>query len=470
MKRKMLFLLMLVLMIAAALPATAQDMAMPDFIQHTECEVDLTGQTIPIYHFGDLSGSYAFITQPLLAGLSDAIKYYNEHGGICGATLKSDVGTEYRDTGGNREETQAAYDYFSTLADKPDLVVLYASGDAELLRTQVEEDEIPALISAGSVAGLYGEDAQTPGWIYASNPLYADQIGSFCKFVSENPDRYPDPVIGYISWPGAFGEAAYTPETIAYCASLGVTITGTPEYFLPTATDISTNVQNLVDAGANILYTNSLASGPAIVAKTVVDLGLEDSVQIAGVNWVLDTSVGLLGRTTLGSDGLPAVNGLVGSMPFHWWTERQIPGIAFINEQAAANERQLSTQNIAYLLGFGIVDTYTELYIQTVNRVGSLEAVTGADLKQTIESVSYSPLGLYTFDYQGGEVRAVPDNRIAQMAFLNKTMDGPATSGEDAMTVDLPDGTKAFIPLIIPLTEFAPAPDLRPGGADVPAS
>jgi hypothetical protein len=333
----------------------------------------------------------------------------------------------------------------------------------------VAEDEIPVLISAGSVSGLYGEDANTPGWIYASNPLYADQLGSYCKFVSENAEMYPDPVIGYISWPGAFGEAAFTPETISYCGSLGVTILDTPEYFLPTATDITTNVQNLVDAGATILYSNSLASGPALVAKTVVDLGLEDSVQLAGVNWVLDTSVGLLGRTTLGSDGLPAVNGLTGSMPFLWWTERQNPGIAFINEQADANERNLQTKNIAYLLGFGIVDTYAEMYIQTVNRVGSLEAVTGAEIKATVEGMDYSPLGLYNFNYQGGATRALPDNRIATMMFLNKDQNGPATSGEDAMTVDLPDGTKAFIPIIVPRTDFAPAPDLRPGGADVPA-
>jgi ABC-type branched-subunit amino acid transport system substrate-binding protein len=467
--RKILFVMLVTFLAVSSLPVVAQEMAMPGFIQHSPCEVDLTGQTIPIYHFGDLSGSYAFITQPLLAGLADAIKYYNEHGGVCGATLKSDVGTEYRDTAGKREEAQAAYDYFSTLEDKPDVLVLYASPDAELLRSQVAEDEIPVLISAGSVPGLYGEDANSPGWIYASNPLYADQLGSYCKYVSENAEMYPEPVIGYLSWPGAFGEAAFTPETISYCGSLGVTVLDTPEYFLPTATDITTNVQNLVDAGATILYSNSLASGPALIAKTVVDLGLEDSVQLAGVNWVLDVSVGLLGRTTLGSDGLPAVNGLTGSMPFYWWTERQVPGIAFINEQADANERNLQTKNIAYLLGFGLVDTYTELYIQTVNRVGSLEAVTGTDMKETIEGMDYSPLGLYNFNYQGGTTRALPNNRIAVMMFLNKDQNGPATSGEDAMTVDLPDGTKAFIPIIVPLTEFTPAPDLRPGGADVPA-
>lgn len=463
--RKVTFSLLCVLLLSlVAFPALAQDdTALPEFIQHTACDVDLTGETVTIYHFGDISGAYAFITQPLLAGLADAIAYFNAHGGVCGATLAADN----RDTGGDLAQTQAHYDYYSSLEDKPDLVLLYASGDAELLRQQVAEDEIPVLISAGSVDGLYGEENEG-GWIYATNPLYTDQFGAFCEFVAENSEMYPEPVIGYMSWAGAFGEAAYQEEVIAYCASLGVTILDTPEYFLPSATDISTQVQNLVDAGATILYTNSLASGPYLVAKTLVDLGLEDDVQLAGVNWALDVSVGLLSRASIGSDGLPAVNGIVGSLPFRWWSETTDPAIALIREQAAANERGLPVQNIAYLLGWATVDTYIEMYAQTVNRVGSLADVDGVAIKETIDTMVYSPLGLYEMDFQGGAIRALPNNRMAVMYFLNATMDGPATSGDDALKIPQEDGTNIYVPLVVPMTDFAPAPDLRPGGASVP--
>ncbi|MCU0511341.1 MAG: ABC transporter substrate-binding protein [Anaerolineae bacterium] len=458
--RKIALALALTLLLSITLlPARAQ---LPDFIQHTDCEVDLTGETITIYHFGDISGSFAFITQPLLAGLADAIAFYNANGGICGAT----IATDNRDTGGDPAQTQAHYDYYSTLDPKPDVMVLYASADAELLRTQVEEDQIPVIISAGSVEGLYGEDGRTPGWIYATNPLYGDQIGSFCDFVAADPmDMYADePVIGYISWPGAFGQAAFTPETIAYCAEQGVTILETPEIFLPTDTDISGQVLNLTDAGANILYTNTLASGPFLVAKTVVDLGLEDDVRLAGVNWALDTSVGLLSRTSIGSDGLPAVNGIVGSLPFQWWSEVNQPGVQFITEQADANARELPTRNIAYILGFTLVDFYTELYIQTVNRVGSLDAVDGAAIKETMDNIDYSPLGMYNISFAGGELRAVTENRIAMMGFANADMSGLATSGDDALKIPRDDGTNIYVPVLVPLTDFAPAPDLRPGG------
>jgi hypothetical protein len=53
------------------------------------------------------------------------------------------------------------------------------------------------------------------------------------------------------------------------------------------------------------------------------------------------------------------------------------------------------------------------------------------------------------------------------MAYLNAEGTGPATSAADAMLLEVGD-QKFFVPIAIPLTEFAPAPDLRPGGADVP--
>jgi len=461
--RKIALLLVLMLIVGiVALPAMAQDddMGLPDFIQHSECEVDLTGETITIYHFGDISGSFAFITQPFLAGFADAAAYFNERGGICGATIEQDN----RDTGGDLAQTQAHYDFYSNLEPKPDMIVLYASADAELLRSQVADDEIPVVISAGSVEGLYGESGQEPGWIFATNPLYSDQFGLFCEFVGANPDRYPDPVIGYISWPGAFGEAAFTPETIAYCGEQGVTVLETPEVFLPTDTDISGQVLNLFDNGANILYTNTLASGPFLMSKTVVDLGLEDDLQLAGVNWALDTSVGLLSRTSIGSDGLPAANGMVGNLPFLWWSEVQEPAIQLITEQADLNERALPTRNIAYLLGWGTVDTYMELYIQAVNEAGSLDAVDGVAMKALLETMVYEPLGgLYVQDFADGEIRDLPQSRIAQMGFMNATGDGIATSGDDAMAIPQDDGTTIYVPVLIPLTDFQEVPDLRPG-------
>ncbi len=473
MRSKMLLLCVLLILAVMAAPVAAQDDAtLPDFIQHTECEVDLTGETIVIQHLGDVSGSYAPITQPLLAGFEDAIAYFNARGGICGATITS----ENRDTGGDPAQTQAGYDYFSGLDPKPHMLVLYSSTDAELLRPQLEEDEIPAVISAGSLEGLYGENGDEPGWIYATNPLYTDQFGFFCDFVAANPEEFPEPVIGYIGWgapSAAFGMAAFTNETQAYCEGVGVDVLDTAESFSPAATDVSTNVDNLYQAGANIIYVNALATGPLRVAEAIHFLGIQDEVKLASVNWGMDTSVALLARTSLGDNGLPVVNGMYGSLPFRWWTETDQPGIQLMIENADAAQRAPQVRGISYLLGWATVDQYIEMYAQTVNRVGSLDAVTGAEIRDTFENLVYSPLGLLQLDFLAGEIRALTGNRIMQFAFANSTMDGIATSGDDALAVPLEDGTNFYPPVYLqryPAEGFGQAPDVRHAGMDMSAT
>jgi len=460
--KKMSFALVLALLISLfALPTFAQDDMMMDYpTDLTECEVDLTGETLTIYHFGDLSGAYAFITQPIVSALEDAISYWNNNGGICGAMLAQ----EFEDTGGDLEATQSAYDRFtSEFGDDLDLLLLYASPDAELLREQLAEDEIVSVISAGSVEGLYGEDGQTPGWLFATNPLYINQFGDFCEYVAENPDAFPDPVIAHVTWPGAFGEAAVGPASDAYCTDLGVEVVDEPQIFLPTDTDILTQVQNAVDAGANILYTNTLATGPVLIASTLVDLGLEDDIKLAGVNWVMDTSVGLLGQRSLKSSGLPAVDGMYGSMPFQWWTEVDQPAVQFVTQQWEMNERTLSERNVAYITTWGFADIFVESYIRAVNEAGSLDAVTGAQLRDIMEVMEYEVLGsLLTFQFADGFRDAV-ENRIALLKFANADMSGVATGPDDALFLDDGNGGQFFVPVVVPLTDFQETPNLRGG-------
>ncbi len=455
--KNLCLLLALLLLAGGALPGMAQDM-MEYPSDLTECEVDLTGETLNIFHFGDLSGPYAFITQPLVSAITDAVSYWNSHGGVCGAELAQ----IYEDTGGSREAAQSAYDRFtSQYPDDLDLLVLYSSDDGELLREQLAEDEIVSFISAGSIASLYGEDGNTPGWLYASNPLYINQFGSFCQFVAASPETFPDPVIGFVTWPNAFGRAGTEPAAQEYCANLGVNVLAEPQFFLPTDTDILTQVQNAIDGGANIIYTNSLATGPALIAGTLVDLGMEEDIKLAGVNWVMDTTVGILGQRVLKSNGLPSVDGMFGSMPFLWWTELANPAVQFVYQQFTLNQRGPAEQNIAYLVTWGAVDSIIETTVRTLNRVGSLDAVTGADIRETVESMDYAVLGgLYQYRFEEG-MRDGTMNRMAVLKYANMDMSGAATGPDDALLIDNGAGGKLFVPIVVPLTDFMEVPQLR---------
>lgn len=437
MLKKLVILLMLLSVVALPQAFASHDEPASEAFpsQRSECEVDLSGETVTFYHFGDLSGAYAFITQPLIAGFDDAASYFNENGGLCGAT----IGQEFRDTGGAQEQTQAFWDEFSALDDAYS-IFLYASADGELLRQQALDADIVLFNAAASELALYGE-AGEPGNQYSIIPLYVDQLGAFCDYISANWDDMGmegDPVIGHLSWEGAFGRSSDTDTTRAYCEEQGVGYAGA-EYFLPTAPDVSSQLQSLVDSGANIIYTTSLASGPAQVAGTIDALDLGDSVMMAGANWALDTSViGLGGAST---------DGIVGNLPYLWWDELAEPGVQIVSGYWAANrladdpEAAVQVRNIAYLSAWASLDLWIEGMTRTINRVGSLDGLSGGELNATMEEFQYDALeGILRLDYTDG-VRSVRQTRIGNIAFVET--DGGVT------------------PTVQPLTEWLEAPDLR---------
>lgn len=431
---------------------------------HTACTdgVDLTGQSVSLYHILALVGEQndTFL-QPLKAGFDDATEYFNAHGGICGAMLTQ----VFADTD---MSTQEIYNRITAIEPKPVMVTLYASGDAADLRDQLAKDEIPGLgIRVGSVQALYGEDGQTPGWIFGTNPLYVDQVGSICNYIAANPDLFPQPVLGFISWDEGFARSADTDESRAYCQSVGVGYAGA-SYFSGDATYIQPHVQNLIDAGATILFTQSLETGPVLVAKTLDEMGLQGKVPLAAVNWAMDPTVGLLGEENIRADGLPAMSGMIGSLPLRSWAETDHPGIQLITEQADLHQRPPQVRNHYYTLAWASTDLYIEVYIQTGNRVG-FDHITGADIKETLENIVYSPLGgVETIDFQGGARRTLSANRIGQMNYLGQDGKTPAGANNPLMLIKA-GGEPHVVPMLMPLSDFQTAPDLRPGGAEVPA-
>ena len=429
---------------------------------HTACAegADLTGQTINLYQIFEETEP---ILQQLLAGYEDATAYFNAHGGICGATIAQVY--RNKDTG---YDPQAIYDDFSARNPKPVLIVLYFSPDAALLRDQLARDEIPALQGVGGgKVGPYGADGQSPGWVFTINPIVPDQMGSMCDYIAANPDRFPEPVIGYLDFSGASSQFPH-PEAQAYCESLGIGFAGA-SFFSEDATYIHSHVQNLIDAGANILYTQARSNGPSLIAGTLAEMGLQDKVRLIGSHLVLDPDVIFAGQADLGSDGLPLLNGMIGSMPTRSWAESDNPGIQLITKQADLHQRPVTMRTNSYIEAWAMTDLFIETYIQTGNRVG-FEHVTGADMKVTLEHIVYAPMGgVKQIDFQGGARRALSTNRVGEMNFLGQDGKMPAGANNPPMVVTVGD-QQFMVPMIIPLTDYEPAPDLRPGGADVPAA
>ena len=369
---------------------------------------DLTGKTITLYHFGDLSGPYAAITAPLIHGAEDAVKAINEAGGIYGAKLE----IKFADTGGSIDEAVAAYDRFTSEDDNILLMITYGSGEAEALAQRFAEDKIVNLSAGLSGKAFYGEGS---GYTFGLGPIYPDQIGLVMKFLKENWDTYKPEGAGdeiklaYLSWPTAFGQGALTPESRAYLEELGIEIVAEEKYDVSPTADTTTAILNAQAAGANVIWTNTLAFGPAVILNDLYSLGLRDQFVVAADNWAMDLSLyAFLADPAYGV-------GLITAFPYLWWTDTDNPGIQYAHKIFQANERPKAEQNVGYLLLVAGVNLAADAIKMAIDTVG-YENLTGEAVKDALEAMGRHDVlnGVLRVDYSGGS-RSVHISQIRQI-------------------------------------------------------
>jgi branched-chain amino acid transport system substrate-binding protein len=389
---------------------------------------DLTGETITIYHFGDLSGPYGAITSPLIHGAEDAIAAINAAGGLYGATLE----IKFADTAGSIDEAVAAYDRFTGEDDNPLVMITYGSGEVEALAQRFAEDKVVNLTAGLSARGFYVDS----GYTFGLGPIYPDQIGAVMNFLKENWDTYKPADAGdeiklaYISWPTAFGQGALTDESRAYLAELGIEIVTEEVYDLSPTADTTTAILNAQAAGANVIWTNTLAFGPAAILNDLHALGLRDQFVVAGDNWAMDLATyAFLAEPAYGV-------GLIAPFPYLWWTDVDNPGIQYAQQLFVANERPVAEHNVGYLLLIAGVDLIVDAMELAIDTVG-YENLTGEALHDALIALGpYEALdGVLRVDFSG-------DNRSPHTSQIRMIQGGP-----DAFNV---------------LQDWAEIPDLRP--------
>jgi ABC-type branched-subunit amino acid transport system substrate-binding protein len=389
---------------------------------------DLTGETITIYHFGDLSGAYAAITAPLIHGAEDAVAAINEAGGLYGATLQ----VEFADTAGSIDEAVAAYDRFTGGSDKPLVMITYGSGEVEALAQRFAEDKIVNISAGLSARGFYIDS----GYTFGLGPIYPDQMGFVMAFLQENWDTYKpagagDEIkLGYVSWPTAFGQGALTAESRAYLDGLGIEVVAEEVYDVSPTADTTAAILNAQAAGANVLWTNTLAFGTSVILNDLNALGLRDQFVVCSDNWGMD-----LATYAFLADPAYGV-GLISPFPYLWWTDVENPGVQYAGTLFAANERGAGEHNVGYLLLVAGVDMIVDSIKEAIDTVG-YENLDG-------EAVHDALVAMSPFDALDGVARAdfSGDSRSPHMSQIRMIQGGP-----DAFNV---------------LLDWAEMPDLRP--------
>lgn len=391
-------------------------------------EPDLTGETITIYHFGDLSGPLAAITTPLIHGAEDMAAAINAEGGIYGAML--DI--QFADTGGKVDEAVAAYDRFKSQDPNILMMITYGSGEVEALASRMAEDKIPSLSAGLSSKGFY-EDS---GYVFGLGPIYPDQIGHVMTYLSENwetvkPAGAGDEInLAVISWPTAFGQGALTDESRAYLEELGVNIVAEETYDPSPTADTTTAILTAQAAGANVIWTNTLAFGPAVLLNDLNSLGIRDEFVVAGPNWAMDLATyAFLADPSYGV-------GLISAFPYLWWTDADNPGVQYAAQVFAENERTPAEQNVGYLLLVAGLDLARDAIKLAIDTVG-YENLTGEAVHDALIALgAYEPLdGVLRVDYSDG-------SRSPHQAQIRQIQGGPDK--------------------FIVLEDWSETPDLRP--------
>ena len=386
---------------------------------------NLEGETITFYHFGDLSGPLAGITGPLINGFNDAVAAVNASGGIRGAQVE----IQFTDTQSSVDEAVAAYDRYTSEDDNVLVMFTYGSGDGEALASRFVEDGIPNLAAGLSSVAFYGPES---GHTFGYAPIYPDQFALFMDYISANwddvkPEGAGDDIkIAYISWPTAYGQGAYTDEALAYAESLGIEIVAN-ELIDPSPTaDTTTAILNAQAAEANVIYTNSLAFGPASILNGLGALGLRDQFLFGANNWAMDISI-----YAFVSD--PAlVEGMISPFPYLFWNDEDNSGIQFAAENFEANERQPGERGVGYLLTFAGVDLAVQAIELAIDEVG-YDALTGADVHAALIELGATEAldGVFRVDYSN-------DNRSPHESQLRQVQGGEFTVIQDwAATPDL---------------------------------
>ena len=380
-----------------------------------------------LYHFGDLSGPYAPITAPIVAGVNDCIEWYNaEFGGIDGVP----VDQVFRDTGGKLDAALAAYSAFKESEPYPIVMVLYGSSESEALRERLVEDKIVSFTAGLSPTAIY-----PPGYQFALNPAYTDSMGAFIDWVAEDWAKKTgeDVRLAILTWDTTFGKAIMVDEVRDYAASKGVDIVY-EGVFGVRELDVGTQMTGIREADANWVYDNTTAHGPKVISAAADAMGMLNKdlydttpgmIHRAGGPWAGEESVvNLAGEL---------VEGMVSARGFASWAMTDVEGVAKMIEAADAHDRKTHERVTGYLASWAAVNTICHCMNEAVKEAGwdNFGGVTVRD--QFLKLRDFSPMGLtyYTFTADKMEPRK-------------------------CIIIEVQDGK------CMPITDWVTAPDLRP--------
>jgi len=234
---------------------------------------------IKIGRLTDLTGPYAAIAPPILAGFVDYAEFLNKKkGGIDGVPVE----VMWTDVKQDAALSVTAYKRFKSAGAL--VVSAVSSGQTFAVKKLLEEDRIPMVGQAMNLSiymppsdVLWGQSVANPGETLTHIIWFDTEVWDRAKMGRAWK-------IGFLIMDITYTKGAL-PQMYNYCDVNGIEMVGT-EITPPPTLDYTTHIKRLVDAGADAIFVSLCGAAAGIALKQMTDLGilapLEDAIKTPG--------------------------------------------------------------------------------------------------------------------------------------------------------------------------------------------
>ena len=267
----------------------------------------VTEKAVRVAYMCGLTGPAAASVQPMLQGLQDYVRYFNEQHGIPGVTIE----VLWGDTMLQYSQLHSHYERF--VAQGIPLIFMEEATGLVGLRERFEKDQVVIVAPESG----YEEVIYPPGWRYATTTTLAEQAAVVIGYFRENWQEERPPRLAFVGIDSPWG---YNPVATGtkYAQSLGFEVL--PMEIVPFVTlDASTQLLRLKGSGADLVYMQALPMGSGPILRDAERLGLLGQMQFSGHS-------SSMGERVIQMTGV-ASEGYLIPRKCPWFDETEVPGV-----------------------------------------------------------------------------------------------------------------------------------------------
>ena len=323
--------------------------------------------TIKIGGIFDLTGGTGDVGSPYAVAAKDYINYVNKQGGVNGKKIEL-IDTDYA------YKIPQAVAAYKDMQSKGVIAILgWGTGDTEAMAPMIATDKIPYISASYSEHLVFDK---TP-YNFIGATTYSDQARLSLQWIKDNwKDKSRAPRVALIYNDSGFGRSPIQ-DTEDFAKKIGVEIVD-KEIVALQALDATTQLLNMQKTNPDFAINQHTVMATSTILKDAKKLGLKN--KFIGLNWAFSEKL-----IQMAGD---ASEGFMSPMPFAFWTETKVKGVAFMHKVRKEMSGKEDEQPVNYTQGF--IGAY--LLVEALKKAGN--NLTGENIKKVLESNKFDMMGL----------------------------------------------------------------------------